>query len=576
VEVVSGDTLLILPAGKLYDSEDKLIKLSLASIRAPRVGSTLAGRADEPYSLECKDRLRVLTVGKAVEVQTNYERDIPIRPGENETRAFGTVSCGKHVDIAEVLISEGLASTQQHRDDDEKSPRYDELRAAEAAAKAAKKGIHKEEEYKKGAINDLTDPRKAKAYSGSLMRAGTIKAVVDYVFNGALFKLYIPAENCYIRFSPNYIRCPQPSPSAGSKQPGKSAEPFGDEAKFHARFNVLQRQVEVVCNGVTPGGIIIGSMYTGFGAQRIDYTIELLGAGFATVDQRKIDYNEAPKSLVDAQNVAKGNKVGLWSLEQPKAAETTTKPGEKFSETTVRARLSEIRSGSHFFYHIADDEALAVIEKSMAIFTETNGIAGGPCDVKVGKTVAALFDDGSGKKWYRAKIVERKGTAQASVLFVDYGNVATVPVKSHLRPLEMSLGTDRIPSVAKEAVLALVVTRPVSNEHGMEAARMLQDLCWGKDLNIRTLAPNEEGKMAVTVTTDGSDETINAQMIAEGLARAANAASVDALSSRMAASNSNSVAQLASDLNVAEAQARRSRHGMWRYGDVGDEDPDEL
>lgn len=33
--------------------------------------------------------------------------------------------------MSEVLVSEGLAVTAFHRDDDETSPRYDELRAAE-------------------------------------------------------------------------------------------------------------------------------------------------------------------------------------------------------------------------------------------------------------------------------------------------------------------------------------------------------------------------------------------------------------------------------------------------------------
>ena len=48
-----------------------------------------------------------------------------------ERRQFGTISVGKRPDVAEVLVSEGLAETQRHRDDDEKSPRYDDLCAAE-------------------------------------------------------------------------------------------------------------------------------------------------------------------------------------------------------------------------------------------------------------------------------------------------------------------------------------------------------------------------------------------------------------------------------------------------------------
>jgi staphylococcal nuclease domain-containing protein 1 len=578
VEVVSGDTLYLLPDGKPAN-DASLFKFSLASIRSPRLGSSQAARADEPYAHECKNKLRDLTIGKQVSVDIHYERDIPVRPGETEKRAFGTVAVGKTPDVSEVLISEGLAQTQTHRDDDEKSPRYDELRAAETAAKEAKKGMHNTgAEYKKPLVNDLTDQRKAKAYAGALTRAGKIKAVVEFIFNGALFKLYVPSENCDIRFSVANVRCPQPSPTPGSKQPGKPAEPFGDEARFHAKFNVLQRTVEIQCNGVTNSGIITGSM-TILYPQRRDYTMELIGAGFATVDQRKIDYGEAPRALVEAQDTAKSNKVGLWSLVSETRAVEGVKADQQYGEVYVQGRLSEIRSGGHFFYHVANDnESLKVIDESMKEFTKANGIGGAPCDVKLGKVVAALFDDGTGKRWYRARIVERKGQGKVSVLFVDYGNVATVLTAEHLRPLDMTLGTDRIPAIAKEAVLALVTTRSLDHDEGIDAARLLQKLCWGKELVIRTLAPDENGKMTVTIGLDGGKRddsaTFNAKLVEEGIARCAKQSSADILHMKLV--DPDVIPELHQALQMAEQVARKARVGMWRYGDVGDEDPDDV
>lgn len=131
VEVLSGDTLIILPNGETYSDESKLKKVSLASIRAPRAGNEKTGKPDEPYAMECKERLRALVVGKPVKVSINYERDIPVGGNNTEKRQFGTVSVGKRDDVGEALVSEGLATTQRHRDDDEKSARYDELVAAE-------------------------------------------------------------------------------------------------------------------------------------------------------------------------------------------------------------------------------------------------------------------------------------------------------------------------------------------------------------------------------------------------------------------------------------------------------------
>ena len=569
VEVVTGDTVAVLPNGEAYDSEDKLKRISLASIRAPRVGNERVGRPDEPFSHECKERLRVLTVGKPCKIQIHYERDIPM--GENtERRQFGTISVKNREDVAEVLVSEGLATTQRHRDDDEKSPRYDELRAAESVASAAKKGVHSDAEYKRGSVNDLSEPRKAKAYSGSLMRAGTLKAVVDYVFNGARFKLLIPSENCYIVFSPDFLRCPQPSPNPGSRQ-AKAAEPFGDTAKRHARLTVLQRTVEIVCSGVTMGGVITGSMHVGQGGQRRDYSLELVGAGLASVDQRKIDYGEAPKHLVDAQETARQNRVGIWSLERQ--VEVRTRTAEKFKDDIASIRISEIRSGTHFFYHLVNDEAAKVIDESMKIFTSNNGTLGAPCDVKKGKVVAALFDDGSGKSWYRAKIVDKKGGSNVTVLFLDHGNVASVPLSTHLRPLDDSLNTDRIPPIAKEATLALTIARPVQDDAGLEAARMFQSLCWGKDLTARIHGTDDTGKTAIAILSDSGD-TINEQLVSAGFARVAKPVEVDRMAGRMV--DGNSVVKLAADLNVAQEAARKSRSGMWRYGDIGDDEDDEI
>ncbi len=78
MEVISGDTLLILPSGEVYDDESKLKKVSLASIRAPRAGNERTGKSDEPYASECKDRLRVLTIGKSAKVNIHYEKEIPV------------------------------------------------------------------------------------------------------------------------------------------------------------------------------------------------------------------------------------------------------------------------------------------------------------------------------------------------------------------------------------------------------------------------------------------------------------------------------------------------------------------
>jgi len=568
VEVLTGDTIAILPVGEEYDSEAKLKKVSLASVRSPRVGNERQGKTDEPYATECKDRLRLLTVGKSAKIQIHYERDIPM--GEKtEKRQFGTISVGKKADIGEVLVTEGLAITQHHRDNEEKSPRYDALIAAEMAAKTAKKCIHATVEYKKGTTNDLTDPKKSKAYSGSLMRAGTLKAVVEYVFNGSRFKLFVPNENCHIVFALENLKSPQPSlaPGAISRGQVRPAEPFGDASKRHARLSVLQRSVEIVCKGVTQGGVITGELFVGAGGQRRNFCLEMIGAGLASVDQRKIEYGEVPQVLVNAQTRASDNRVGLWSLEQKKEV-ITVKTIEKSKEEVLKIRLSEIRDGSHFFYSVIGNEAADVVNESMKLFSSNKGTNGAPVDQKVGKFVAALFNDGSGPSWYRAKIIENYA-GKAKVLYIDHGNVAVVSKQTHLRPLDVELSPDRIPAVAKEAVLALTKTRDLDSEEGMDAARLLQNLAWNKDLTARIFC-EADGNMIISLYDDIGNASINEQIVSEGLARAPKESDVDSISANML--NNTNLSSLASELKAAEKSAKKSRRGIWRYGDVGDDD----
>jgi len=574
VEVTSGDTLLIIPNGETYDDDSKLKKISLASLRSPRAGNERSGKPDEPFSAECKERLRALTAGKSVKVNVNYEREIPVGPNQTEKRQFATISTKQKPDIGEVLISEGLATTQRHRDDDEKSARYDELVAAESFAAAGKKGVHSTSEYKSKTINDLTDPKKAKTYAGTLQRAGSTKAIVDYVFNGSRFKLYIPSENCYVAFALSNIRCPQPSPSAGAASRGKTkpAEPFGDASRCYSRLNVLQRQVEVVVTGVTQGGVMTGDLYVGQGAQRRDYCIELVASGLATVDQRKIDYGEAPKVLIDSQTAAQENKLGIWSVTQVTKNEPTAKVFDKADTQLVEVQISDIRSGNHFFFRVNGDESAKVIDDSMKIFTDTNGTKGAPCDVKVGKVVAALFDDGATNSWYRAKILEKTSKGKVRVLFIDHGNEAAVVPASHLRPLDMSLGTDQIPAVAKEGKLVFAKVRPIDEEDGIDAARMFQSMAWGKDLKAR-LHGESEGQVLVTLyDADTDSPSINEKLVSEGLARIGKRFEVYDIVNRMG--NSDSLGKLAKDLEAAQNSARKSRKGMWVYGEIPEEDED--
>lgn len=310
-----------------------------------------------------------------------------------------------------------------------------------------------------------------------------------------------------------------------------------------------------------------GNLFVGQGAQRRDFSIELVASGLATVDQRKIDYGEAPKVLIDSQSAAQNNRLGIWSVKQVVKDEPKAKTFENAEDQLVNVQISEIRSGNHFFFRVIGDDSAKVIDDSMKLFTENNGTSGAPCEIKPGKVVAALFKDGSTSSWYRAKIIEQTDKGKVKVLFVDHGNVATVSPASQLRPLDMTLGTDQIPAIAKEAVLAMTKVRSLEEDDGLDAARCFQGVAWGKDLKAR-LHGESEGQLLVTLFEgDAETSSINEKLVIEGLARVPNRKELYD-SDR----GNSSLNKLKKDLQSAQDKARKTRKGIWIYGEIPEED----
>lgn len=146
-EVHSGDQISVMVPSVGGGPVGQERRLALSSIRAPRVGKPRRAVDDEPWAVESKEALRKLVIGKPVKVVVDYQRDIPQMGGGDGPpvkRAFATVnlasSGGKC--LQEVLVEMGMASVARLRQDDPRTEHYDAIVAAEATARAAKKGMH--------------------------------------------------------------------------------------------------------------------------------------------------------------------------------------------------------------------------------------------------------------------------------------------------------------------------------------------------------------------------------------------------------------------------------------------------
>ena len=102
-------------------------------------------------------------------------------------RACATVTF-QGQNLAEALISRGLAVRIRHRqDDDNRSSQYDELVAAEQRAQKAEKGCYAKSLPAKIQIQEL-DTKTAKA-TFPLLKGKRLDATVDYVFSGSRLKV---------------------------------------------------------------------------------------------------------------------------------------------------------------------------------------------------------------------------------------------------------------------------------------------------------------------------------------------------------------------------------------------------
>ncbi|CAB1416059.1 unnamed protein product [Pleuronectes platessa] len=138
MQVVNADAMVV----KLNSGEYKTIHLS--SIRPPRIEGEEKNKDkdkrfrplyDIPYMFEAREFMRKKLSGKKVNVMVDYIR-AATGPGEG-TPAFSERTCATvtigGINIAEALVSKGLATVIRYRqDDDQRSSHYDELLAAEA------------------------------------------------------------------------------------------------------------------------------------------------------------------------------------------------------------------------------------------------------------------------------------------------------------------------------------------------------------------------------------------------------------------------------------------------------------
>lgn len=611
-EVVSGDTVFV-RVGSAVDLADAPWKcteerVTLSSIRAPRLGVRGRPEPGEPLANEAREMLRSKALGKRCQVMIEYERP----PAEGAVglaalpRKFGTLVInsrkGKR-NAAQLLVEEGLAEVLKHRADDERSQFYDQLAIAQDAATKEGKGLFaadpkalsndskpqdltQSKEHARGHMNSL------QTRSSAGLPAGSHRAVVEYVLSGSRFRVLIPQFDLILNFALAGIVAPQRARPAMHGRPATQAEPWSNESFVFARSVVLQRDVVIEVETMDKGGTIIGQCWVKRGQDKINMAVLMVQMGLASVHEYSARFTSIGEELKREQSTAQAKRLRIWENYVPEdvtasasavqtawgGAQSATNSDKPLERATVS--VSEIVNGHCFFIQnqsAAAQERLTAVTKEMQAMANQHGTSPSDEDSimepRRNQMCAALFDDGSGMAWYRARIlsVSREGgsASRLHIRYVDFGNEGTVE-PSFTRPLP-NTPVCSSPPLAQECTLAFVKTPALNKDFGREAAMLLSDLVFGKAVIAKIHpAQNDEGRQLVSLylNEEGKDESeqlcVAEVILREGLGYC------DKRTTRFARNKEET--DLLQVLEATEQRAHRSHINLWRYGDPRDEE----
>ncbi|KAF8460328.1 hypothetical protein BDZ91DRAFT_739571 [Kalaharituber pfeilii] len=541
-------------------------KISLSSIRGPKNTEN----TEASFQAEAKEFLRKKIIGKHVRVWIDGKR--PATDGYEE-REMATVVFGDK-NIALGLVEAGLASVIRHRrDDEDRSPIYDELLDAEDRAQSSGIGMYSNKPPASAKIIEASESlQKAKTYLSFLQRQKRIPAVVDYVAAGSRFKIYIPRENARLTFVLGGIRTPKTA-----RNDKEVTEPFGQEALDFVSRKCMQRDVEVDIEAIDRVGGFIGAMY--IGSQNVAKL--LVEEGLATVHAYSAEQGGYANELFAAENKAKASKKGLWQNYDPSQEEGggagTRTPSNGASDATVATPEKRKDYKDVIVTHVDSENChikLQVVPSGVspleALMEEFRNFHSNPANSQSlpgpprnGEFVAAKFTEDN--TFYRARVrsVDRE-TKTCEVVYIDYGNSERIPW-TRLRPLtqpQFSPVTKLKPQ-AQDAVFSFIQFS-ANKDYLSDAVHFVQNMTGGDRRLVANVDWEDpaDGTWYVTLYDPKESKTaeasLNADIVSEGMAMAA----------RKMKGFERAWPEVIKAVKDKEEEARGQRLGMWEYGDI--------
>ncbi|GFO47277.1 staphylococcal nuclease domain-containing protein 1-like [Plakobranchus ocellatus] len=308
-QVLSGDTVVLRGQPKGGPPPERTVCLS--NITAPKLArrpnpnvENGAETKDEPWAWEAREFLRKKIIGKEVAFTVEYKV-----PGTG--REYGVIYLGKDAsgeNLTESLISEGLVDVRKTglKSDD---PAQQRLAQLEDTAKAAGKGKHAEGEASKHVRSITWTVDNPRNFVDSHHNK-PIDAVIEHVRDGCTVRAFLLPSFDYVTIMLSGIKCPMNKQGPDGKQ---VPEPFMEEAKFFTESRLLQKDVQIILEGVSNQNLL-GTVLHPNG----NITEFLLKEGFARcVDWSMGVVTQGTEKLRAAQKLAREKKLRIWKDYKP-------------------------------------------------------------------------------------------------------------------------------------------------------------------------------------------------------------------------------------------------------------------
>lgn len=578
VDIINANTIAVVDERNTKGEE---LRVTFSSINPPRLLSRDKLRDPEvsenekweaAFAWEAREILRKKLIGQKARVVHEYSR--PAAGKDGQERAFFSVYFDKR-NVALDLVDKGLVRVIEHKGSDDRAADYEQLVLAESKAQKRGLGLHGSKARRAVThFSDFTlpidlgdDPKgatqahvaKLQAHLPHLQRAGRSAAVIEKVFGGSRFRVWIDKESCVIPMVLSCVRTEKIDNTTGG---------FDDKHRARcfqlAKDQLHLRDVEVQIDSVDKRGNFVGFVWI----NKKDFGLSLVEEGLAAVFHpsatrtKVISHNE----YAAAEKRAQTARRGLWvdfdpEVEEQRRQAQIAKRNEEREKTKgkveiLTVKVTEVIDGATFYYQIVNEENTALEQLSKEI-NAANLDASNADGVSylVDDVIAAKFtgDD----QWYRGRITKVNEDGSFSIYYMDHGNTETL-TRDRLRPLGAEFSVKTLPPQAHEGRLAFIKV-PTEEDFGHDAAAFLQEMAFGKTMiaNIQ----HREGPVAHLVLGDPDTQVhVNAALLRAGLATLPRTRDHNPLIKK---------------LREQEQLAKKAHLNIWQFGEYLDDEDDE-